>query len=191
MDDQTEISATRETIRKDMILAKLSLRLDKVLKNEVYRLNAEQNVFDKRYCFEKNHYETKLRRLREEKQFSTARVRGLVVNRDEMRSNANRVGMKRILKRRNFLEEMVQQTSCITRRDLKWSLNDQSQSKFVKVQTASLEESASSSNDKQARRFPGITHKHPMFAAKNALDKCKTNRNLQLKNTTSKTLKGP
>ena len=108
-----------------------------------------------------------------------------------MRSNGHRVKMKRILKRRDFLEEIVQQTSCITRRDLKWSLNDPSQSKFVKVQTTSFEESASTSNYKQARRFPGIPHKHPMFAAKNALEKCKTNRNLQLKNTTSKTLKGP
>ena len=63
-DDQTELSSTRETFRKDRNLAKLRLRWSKVLNEELGKLKAEEFVFDKNYGFERHLYETKLKRLK-------------------------------------------------------------------------------------------------------------------------------
>ena len=63
-DDQTEVSDTLETIRKDRKRAQIRrLRWGKILSDELGRLRTEKLVFGKNYSFEKQVYEAKLKNI--------------------------------------------------------------------------------------------------------------------------------
>ena len=127
-DDQTEISGTKETIRKDRMLQKLSqLRWQKPLRDELGKLKREKILSEKTYTFEKHRYETKL------KDFKGKRILFLRdKTRKEVNSNIFPKEAKENIKRRMnniFVNKLSDSTVFLPRKDLKWSLNDTTEKK--------------------------------------------------------------
>lgn len=141
-DDQTEISGTTETIRKDRILQKSSrLRWEKTLRDELGRLKTEKMLSEKKYTFEKHYYETKLKDFKGKGLLSAADILYDKTSRKDGRLNHSlvQVGVKEDIKRRfnTILEnKLLDSTVFLQRKDIKWSLNDATDKKERKnVQT--------------------------------------------------------
>ena len=139
-DDQTEISGTTETIRKDRILQKSSrLRWEKTLRDELGRLKTEKMLFEKKYTFEKHYYETKLEDFKGKGLLTATNISYDKTSKKDGRLNLVHVGVKEDMKRRlnTILEnKLLDSTVFLQRKDIKWSLNDATDKKERKnVQT--------------------------------------------------------
>ena len=127
-DDQTEISGTTETIRKDRMLQKLSrLRWEKPLRDELGRLKTEKMLSEKKYTFEKHYYETKLKDFKGKGLLSATDILYDKTSRKDGNLNLLQAGLKEDMKRRmnTILEnKLFDSTVLLPRKDIKWSLND-------------------------------------------------------------------
>ena len=137
--DQTEISGTERTLRKDIILQKLNrLRCEKPLRDELGKLKTERILSEKRYAFEKHYYENKLKNFKGRRILSAFE---LLRNKSGKDDSSNLLPMELDIKRKiynNFANKLSDSTSLLPRKDLKWSLNDPTEKKVTERESLVL-----------------------------------------------------
>lgn len=162
-DDQTEISGTTETIRKDRKLQKFSrLRWEKPLRDELGRLKTEKMLSEKKYTFEKHYYETKLKDFKGKGLLSATDISYDRTSRKDVNLSLFQAGVKEDMKRgmNTILEnKLLDSTVFLPRKDIKWSLNDTTE-KREKKPTDHAEVSTLSKSSKNTlrnyRKLPNI-----------------------------------
>lgn len=150
-DDQTEISGTQETIRKDRKLQKLNrIRCEKPLRDELGKLRTEKSISEKNYSFERHYYEAKLKDFKGKRLLSAVELPRNKI-RNESSLNPFQTKDNAHAKTNNALiKNALELTSFLPRNDLKWSLNDPAS----KIEQKSLVVNKSSSVN--AQKLPSI-----------------------------------
>ena len=137
--DQTEISGTEKTLRKDRIIQKLNrLRCEKPLRDELGKLKAERMLSEKKYAFEKHYYETKLKDLKGRRILSAFE---LLRNKSRKDDSLHQLPMELVIKRKiknNLVDRFSDSTARLPRKDLKWSLNDPTEKKVTERESLAL-----------------------------------------------------
>jgi hypothetical protein len=138
-DDQTEVSGTKETLQKDRMLQKHNrLRWEKPLRDELCKLRAEKILSEKSYTFEKHYYETKLKDFKGKRILSAFE---LLRNKSRKECSLNLLSMKIDMQRRMYstlVNKLSDSTELLPRKNLKWSLNDLTETKTAEQEAPVL-----------------------------------------------------
>lgn len=137
-DDQTEMSGTIDTIRKDINLQRFNrLRWEKPLRDELLKIRTQKTILNKRFSFDKHYYERKLNSLQEQGILSANGFHLGRVNREMcLLEMEPKKGRNRRMNMRDILFDKFPNNRNVlpVRRELKWSLNHTTKSK-IKTQT--------------------------------------------------------
>ena len=137
--DQTEISGTEKTLRKDRKFQQLNrLRCEKLLRDELGKLKTERMLSEKRHAFEKHYYETKLKDFKGRRILSAFEMlRNKSRKDDSLHLLPMGLDIKRKIKN-NLVNKLSDSTVLLPRKDLKWCLNDPTEKKATERERLSL-----------------------------------------------------